>query len=506
MTNLANFFIEVNLLLIIYWLIYIIALRNDPNLRFRRIFILTVIATVPLIPFLSLGSVITQSHNTAMLNEMMFILPGLLVGGSQAVTHSLSEGQWWTHLIITIYGLGSTFLVFRFISHLIVLVRIINDKSNSKTSKIDFILIQTSAYPTFSFFRYLILNQTEKLTETDMQQVIEHEKIHIRQWHSLDILILEILRIMFWLNPAIWALKKLQAENHEFIADRHVVELHNKSAYQNLIARSSLGSMVAYANNFAQLNTLKRFKMMDSKLRSTFGLRQSMAMISLILAMAFFACTDERLLQPDKTSFADLESKDEVDELRTGFPEAANLEIPPKAQHKMDQLKAEFPEIDFVYIEVDPGEQLTRRAMRGGYGIVKDYMVFKGRDKAGLIVVPSVQFTILAEKTKDENGIYAYAQKWPAPEVGIDHFYDYVAENLKYPKQARERGVEGKVFVGFVVDETGSITDVQVLKGIGSGCDEAATAVISNAQRWNPGKLDGEPIKVRMVLPITFKI
>jgi protein TonB len=67
-------------------------------------------------------------------------------------------------------------------------------------------------------------------------------------------------------------------------------------------------------------------------------------------------------------------------------------------------------------------------------------------------------------------------------------------------------GIEGKVFVEFIVDKDGSITEVTVMKGIGSGCDEEAIRVIKAAPKWNPGKQRGQPVKVKLIVPITFKL
>ena len=85
-------------------------------------------------------------------------------------------------------------------------------------------------------------------------------------------------------------------------------------------------------------------------------------------------------------------------------------------------------------------------------------------------------------------------------------FYKYISTNLRYPDQARKMGVEGKVFVQFIVDKDGSITDVQAIKGIGEGCDEEAVRVIEGSNKWIPGKQRGRPVKVKMILPITFKL
>ena len=106
----------------------------------------------------------------------------------------------------------------------------------------------------------------------------------------------------------------------------------------------------------------------------------------------------------------------------------------------------------------------------------------------------------------DASGVYSMVDDYPTPEGGIQVFYDYIKTHLKYPAQARRMGIEGRVFVEFVVDAEGAITEVKAVKGIGAGCDMEAVRVLQNAAAWNPGRLNGKPVKVRMVLPITYKL
>jgi protein TonB len=108
------------------------------------------------------------------------------------------------------------------------------------------------------------------------------------------------------------------------------------------------------------------------------------------------------------------------------------------------------------------------------------------------------------EEEKDE--VFLIVEDQPTPEGGMPAFYKYVADNLKYPKQASRMGVEGRVFVQFVVDKDGGLNDIKVLKGIGAGCDEEAMRVIKESPKWKPGKQRGRPVKVKMSLPIQFKL
>ncbi|BDD11569.1 protein TonB (plasmid) [Fulvitalea axinellae] len=89
---------------------------------------------------------------------------------------------------------------------------------------------------------------------------------------------------------------------------------------------------------------------------------------------------------------------------------------------------------------------------------------------------------------------------------GIGKFYKFVKKNLKYPSQARRMGTEGKVYIQFVVERDGSLTNIKVMKPIGGGCDEEAIRVLKSSPRWNPGKQRGRPVRVRRVIPIVFKL
>ena len=111
-----------------------------------------------------------------------------------------------------------------------------------------------------------------------------------------------------------------------------------------------------------------------------------------------------------------------------------------------------------------------------------------------------------APEEEEIDEIFTIVEDQPEPPGGIGAFYKYVSTTLRYPAQARRMGIEGKVFVQFVVDKDGSLTNVQAIKGIGAGCDEEAVRVISKAKKWKPGKQRGRAVKVRMILPITFKL
>lgn len=105
-----------------------------------------------------------------------------------------------------------------------------------------------------------------------------------------------------------------------------------------------------------------------------------------------------------------------------------------------------------------------------------------------------------------DGDVYLVSDEAPTPKGGMTAFTDYVSKNMKYPYEARRRGIEGKVYIQFVVNPDGSISNVVPVRGIGGGCDEEAIRIVSNSPAWNPGKHKGELIKQRMVLPIAFEL
>lgn len=107
---------------------------------------------------------------------------------------------------------------------------------------------------------------------------------------------------------------------------------------------------------------------------------------------------------------------------------------------------------------------------------------------------------------KDGNEIFDVVENQPNPSGGMEGWNQYLAGNLKYPGQARQMGIEGTVVLVFVVNTDGSISDVEILRGIGGGCDEEALRVVQNSPDWTPGKQSDRAVNVRMRLPIRFKL
>lgn len=166
------------------------------------------------------------------------------------------------------------------------------------------------------------------------------------------------------------------------------------------------------------------------------------------------------------------------------------LDIPPTEQPPPPPPKIQQPEI----VEVPDEEEIE-----------EDIEVDLDVEITEEDVIEDIVFEEpVEEEVADE--VFTIVEQQPEYPGGMGAFYQFVQKKLKYPSQARRMGIEGKVFVQFVVDKAGNITEVKAVRGIGAGCDEEAEKVIGQSPKWKPGKQRGKSVKVRMILPITFKL
>ncbi len=166
------------------------------------------------------------------------------------------------------------------------------------------------------------------------------------------------------------------------------------------------------------------------------------------------------------------------------------LEVPPTEQPPPPAPVIQQPQIVEVPDEEEIKEDLNLKF---------DVEVTEETKVETIIVAP-------VEEKEDVDQIFSVVEETATPKGGMPAFYKFVSEKIKYPAQARRMGVEGRVFVEFVVNRDGTIVDVRSIKGIGAGCDEEAVRIVQSAPAWKPGKQRGKPVRQKMVIPIIFKL
>ncbi len=102
--------------------------------------------------------------------------------------------------------------------------------------------------------------------------------------------------------------------------------------------------------------------------------------------------------------------------------------------------------------------------------------------------------------------IHLHVDRSPEFAGGLDAFYKYVSNNIKYPRKEQRMNIDGRVYLQFVIERDGSLTDIQVLKGVSEGLDKEAIRVLRATPNWIPGSNRGQPVRVRMTIPIYFQL
>ena len=133
-----------------------------------------------------------------------------------------------------------------------------------------------------------------------------------------------------------------------------------------------------------------------------------------------------------------------------------------------------------------------------------DMSSFQRQEEATNIEITPVK--IEEEEEEDEQEIFQVVENDPEFPGGVEAMYKYLAQNIKYPQLARENNITGRVFVTFVVEKDGSVTNVRVLRDIGGGCGQEAVRIVKAMPKWTPGKQRGKAVRVQYNLPVNFSL
>ena len=117
-----------------------------------------------------------------------------------------------------------------------------------------------------------------------------------------------------------------------------------------------------------------------------------------------------------------------------------------------------------------------------------------------------IEETVTMPNPDQPDVIFDVVETMPEFPGGMDSLMAYLSRTIKYPEEARENGIQGKVYAQFVVQKDGSLSDIKVIRGIGGGCDEEAVNAIKNMPNWKPGTQRGKNVNVRFILPVNFKL
>lgn len=177
------------------------------------------------------------------------------------------------------------------------------------------------------------------------------------------------------------------------------------------------------------------------------------------------------------------------------FEEVLDIPIsrqePPPPQHTSKSVSiVEVPDVEEIIEEIK---------------LTLDIEMTEVTEMAEYEEMENIELDVELEEEEVEE-IFLIVEEQPKPIGGYEAYYQFIYDEIKYPTFALRARVEGRVFIQFIVEKDGSLTDFIIVSGIGAGCDEETIRVLKLAPRWNPGKQRGKHVRVRMILPVIFRI
>ncbi|WP_242203740.1 M56 family metallopeptidase [Aestuariivivens insulae] len=259
-----EYLLKASLVIVIFYSCYKLFLQRDTFFESNRWFLLTGLITATVLPFVVIP--IYVEYTPTPIESLIYNSP---ITSVEAPENPITV---W-HYILGIYIIGAIIFTFRFCIQLTSLLSLIVKSKKYKQQSYTFVEATNNILP-FSFFRWVVYNPN-KFNKEELQHIISHEKVHVNQYHTLDIIISQLTAIAFWFNPVIWFYKKDLQQNLEFIADNKAQNnTNNKKSYQELLLKTSVPNFkMALTNNFYSSLIKKRIVMLHkskSKKRNLF--------------------------------------------------------------------------------------------------------------------------------------------------------------------------------------------------------------------------------------------
>ena len=505
----------------VMWLAYRLLFVNSNRFKFNRDFLLVsllfslALPLVGLLMGLNAPQIVELRHSMFpgyTLNEIV-ITPDGPVATPIADASSPAAPTWyvsiWSVLGI-IYLIGVAMMAVLFIVKLLRLVVLI---IRSPKRKMDgYTAVYThKEQGSFSFFRYAFFPD-----ESVSPDIVRHEMSHIAHGHSWDIFFVEIIMILQWFNPFIYLYKRELQSLHEYSADHDVVaDGVNKRDYMMLILQQCTAvDFSNMSNNFSLILTKKRIKMItrNEKARSLWWRLLATIPVLAVLLIANAKVTAQEKAAVDKPMVVEMGKFEIFNDDGTPLQLKDTVIYNPDGSY----VKCETSD-DVDPITGEPRKKMTITSHNADgtsappmdlhWEVDGDVVRYTAEPFAITSLEPAfVLLEGLSTDKPDNDTVFSICEVMPEFPGGTEKFMEYLSGNIKYPEAAKDKNISGRVFIQFVVEKDGSVTNVGVMRGIGGGCDEEAIRVVKAMPKWKPGLQDGKPVRVSYILPVNFKL
>ncbi|RZK49487.1 MAG: TonB family protein [Pedobacter sp.] len=498
----THFLLQVNLYLILFFILYKILLSKETHFTLNRIYLIAAASLSLILPFLRFEWIREHSVTQGVYGSINQISNIVQLTEPHPQSDTFNWGGW----IVSIYIIGSIFFTGRLLFQLF-LVR--------KSFK------NTLPGAAFSFF-----NKKVVADDIPASNIIDyHEETHINQKHSWDVIFFEILSIFTWFNPIIYGYKKAIKNIHEYLADEAAAAYQGcKESYALLILSQAFQTDINQLTHkfYTQSQVKKRIYMLY-KDRSTKRAIWKYGMVTPIFAIALVLSASTIQKNPQLIEVANhLELPDfNLDMVRKPNSKSDPLTASPRGTttnnnkdlaHSSSILNLSAEDTSLLTDEVKEDNIMvstTTEPIGQIVAISTKPAILETTPKANansLVISPVVDIDNFARNSEMVLDAAELEVK-PSYPGGIEKFYDYMSNWIKYPNEAAENNKQGIVYLSFIVEENGSISNVSAIgKKLGYGLEEEAIRVLKKAKVWKPGKMNGKATRSRFHVPIRFTL
>lgn len=445
----AHYLLQANIYLVVFYAFYKLLLEQETYFQLNRAYLVASGLFASCIPFIRLDW-LTQQPVAQQFSVTVGQLDMMVLRDEKQGSGFLAPGN----VIAIIYSAGLLFFFLRFCIQLWFVIRNLYFKDQHQAVQ------QGTAYSFFS----------RKAVDKSLpgQEIINHhEDVHLKQFHSLDILLFEAIAMLNWFNPVVYLYKKALKDNHEFLADEAAANYQgDKETYSLLLLSAAFKvSPQALTNSFFTKQSLikKRIYMLHKEKSKKAAVLKYGIYLPLFSGMLLLSSAKLQDNPSVVKAVEEIPFNDPLNLARQVLPTAEQAAKSPATKEAV----------------AAPPSNVNTNSKR--------------------TVVP-------ASPVQDKPYDFVSVEQVPNFPGGIKEFYKYLGENIKYPKEAADKKVEGKVFMQFVVEKDGSLNQIKVISGPGSGTNEEAVRVLKGSPKWNPGKMKGKPVRVMYHIPVSFAL
>ena len=525
MTPEFAYFLKVNVAFVLFYAFYRLLFYKDTFFKLRRASLLAFFGLALLYPLLNIQEWVKEQEPmteviqiySAMLPEMT-VTPEVVVKTDwKGILLSASSYMYWGVMAL---------LFVRFFIQLSSILLLAYRSRRTVIHGVPVYRLDKPAGP-FSFFKMIFIHP-ESHSEKEIDEILTHECTHVFQWHSVDVMICELITVICWVNPFAWLLKREVRHNLEYLADNTVIQSgYDCKSYQYhllSLAHHYQAAATLY-NSFNVLHLKNRISMMNKK--RSHGIGRTKYLIFIPLAAFLMLLSNIEAVARITGEIAA--------EAVAGVKEATEISVLSE-----DDVKVSGQVIDDFNGPVIGANVIVKGTNVGTITDTEGYFVLETTKNAVLrfsfpgmkakeVAVKDVQGKLKVQLYSDGSAqgsqsapppppmspqistdpsdlVFTVVEVMPEFPGGQGALLQFLAKSIKYPVIAQQNGIQGRVTCSFVVGKDGVIRNIEVIRGVDPSLDLEAARVISMMPKWKPGMQKGKEVSVKYTVPVTFRL